>query len=621
VILHPFLFALSPILFLFSYNAARLPLGASELALPLGAALAGTFILWLLLRLLLRDSAKAGVITTAFVLFFFSYGHVYQALHIRRAQPEALLPFWGVLLIVIAGLVIRTKLSLRGLTRFLNLVSAVIVCTNIAFGLPGFLRNLPGHSSARASGSKVGAVTTGYPDIYYIILDAFARDDFLKRDFGVDDSPMLDFLTAHGFRVARQSRPNYSQTYLSLASSLNFEYLDTLARPNGTRDANRVPVTRLIADNRLVRILKEHGYSTMAFASGYAGTEFKNFDIFLAPRWTLSEFENVLLSTTPLPSLIKLVARKSQFDLQRELIRYDLENLPRGARARHPVFVFAHIICPHPPFVFGPHGESVNPPGVFTLTEGGEFQVVDKGQVREDYVQGYAAQVEFLMQKVPEMVSRILAASPSPPVIILQGDHGPGSFLNWDNPSWAALAERFAILNAYHLPPAIAGPAAGTAEVYDSISPVNTFRVVLNRLFGAGLPLLPDRSYFSSITHPYEFYDMSDSNAYLRAVNQGLGTGLTVIAFPHETKSPDQPERYCRRLVAFKYGEAGQTVSQFYIRPVNEDLSVEQAGNLYRSFVQSGALPDLGSTYETWQGPGPDHQPVVALFFRTLAGE
>jgi hypothetical protein len=48
------------------------------------------------------------------------------------------------------------------------------------------------------------------------------------------------------------------------------------------------------------------------------------------------------------------------------------------------------------------------------------------------------------------------------------------------------------ILNAYSL------PGVEMAEVYyPAISPVNSFRVILNRYFESNLPLLEDRSYFA----------------------------------------------------------------------------------------------------------------------------
>jgi hypothetical protein len=72
-----------------------------------------------------------------------------------------------------------------------------------------------------------------------------------------------------------------------------------------------------------------------------------------------------------------------------------------------------------------------------------------------------------------------------PPVIIVQGDHGPLPDLT-EEPS-----QRLPILNAYYLP-----GVEMDSMLYPSISPVNSFRVVLNSYFGQNLPLLEDQSYF-----------------------------------------------------------------------------------------------------------------------------
>jgi hypothetical protein len=89
-------------------------------------------------------------------------------------------------------------------------------------------------------------------------------------------------------------------------------------------------------------------------------------------------------------------------------------------------------------------------------------------------------------------INEILTESQTPPVIIIQGDHGPGGHLDWDSPSQTCLAERTAILNAYYL------PGYTPKQLYPEITPVNSFRVILNHYFGARLELLPDQTYFTS---------------------------------------------------------------------------------------------------------------------------
>jgi hypothetical protein len=53
-------------------------------------------------------------------------------------------------------------------------------------------------------------------------------------------------------------------------------------------------------------------------------------------------------------------------------------------------------------------------------------------------------------------------------------------------------------------------PGVAQTHLYPTITPVNSFRLVLNDYFNAGLPLLPDRAYtFKNLTHLYDFTDIT----------------------------------------------------------------------------------------------------------------
>ena len=114
-------------------------------------------------------------------------------------------------------------------------------------------------------------------------------------------------------------------------------------------------------------------------------------------------------------------------------------------------------------------------------------------------MQGYGNQLRYLNEKLKVVVDGIRGGSSQPPVIIIQGDHGPGSRLSLYSLEGTYVRERFSILNAYHLP--------GVEEevLYDSISPVNTFRVVFNHYFGTNYPLLADESFYTPFLRPYDF--------------------------------------------------------------------------------------------------------------------
>lgn len=604
--IHPFLLAALPIVFLYNHNLRTHPISAVELLIPLGISLGFTLTVWLLLSWSLHHPIKAGIVTSLFLILFFLYGHVFMALNHKLARHEYLGLTWLALLLAGVTLTVRAQRNLIGLNLFLNLLGIAILLTNLAGLLPALF------ALCRKKGTAVqtereripaNGQDTTRPDIYYIILDGYARSDVLQSEYGLDNTQFIRALEDLGFRVAQYSRSNYSQTHLSLASSLNFSYLDSLVERQGAESGNRAGLIRMIQDSRVAHILRQHGYQLVNFASGYEGVGLKNADRQLGPRWALSEFQNVLISTTPLPILLDWVSPRNQYDLHRDRILYTLNNLPAIAHGQHPVFVFAHIAGAHPPFVLGANGEKVRPAGYFRMTDGGDFCTVERQKVLEEYVAGYGRQLRFINLKILEVVKRILDNSPQPPVIILQGDHGAGSVLNWDEPDWSEIPARLAILNALYAPFELG--------FYDSITPVNTFRLIFNHLFATGFPLLPDRSYFSTITRPFRFYDLDHPEQY--SLN---GEAIAVVAFPCCVNPPVSPPTYCRQLVTTKYRDLAKRIVSFYVRNVSNLLTAAEAYELYQNYVRAGTLPDLGQECEIYEGIGPERIPVVALFFR-----
>ena len=218
---HHLLFALVPTLFLYSYNTTKLHVAPSELVLPLAASGGASLLLWLLLWLLMGSSRKAALSVTFFLALFFGYGRVFNL--VGPNVPLELQPAvaGGVLLlgIILIGL-LRTEFS--GVTIFLNLASLALVIINL---VPSVLSSASSRPRVFASPRHRVTASSALPDIYYIILDGYARADVLDSVYGYDNSEFIFWLEQHGFQVARGSRSNYSQTYLSLASSLNMTYL------------------------------------------------------------------------------------------------------------------------------------------------------------------------------------------------------------------------------------------------------------------------------------------------------------------------------------------------------------------------------------------------------------
>ena len=163
-----------------------------------------------------------------------------------------------------------------------------------------------------------------------------------------------------------------------------------------------------------------------------------------------------------------------------------------------PKFVYAHIFVGHPPFVFSSSGDAVTPDRPYSWSE--EEVGVDPAAALREYRERYREQVTFLNHKLKTAIDSIIQNSDGSPIIIVQGDHGPGSKLSMTDLDETDVQERYSILNAYYLPDVDA-----KKELYNSISPVNSFRVVFNHYFGTSFPLLPDKSYYTPFSKPYDF--------------------------------------------------------------------------------------------------------------------
>jgi hypothetical protein len=338
--------------------------------------------------------------------------------------------------------------------------------------------------------SKLQLNTNGAnPDIFYIIIDGYGRQDILNDLYGFDNSDFLNSLEERGFYVANKSMSNYCQTSLSLASSLNMDYVDEMIGDLDRQSYDRRPLMELIRSSNVRAILEGEGYYLTSFFTPYSPVDINNVDNHRKRIFGLTEFFHFLINKTPLP----LVFRDNQYELYRRdilnVLDYDFDCIDQNK----PNFVYAHIIPPHPPFVFDENGELLKINRGFSLADGSHW-----GANREYYIDGYINQIEFINTNLLKMVDIILSKSDRP-IIVIQSDHGPGSGLDWNDASNTNFDERLSILNVYYF------YDQDYEQLYNTITPVNTFRVIFNQYLGAYIKLLEDESYFSTWGYPYEY--------------------------------------------------------------------------------------------------------------------
>jgi hypothetical protein len=503
--LHPLFMALYPVAAVLASNLDQVKptVGGRSAVVSVLVALG----LLMAIRVVSHSWTRAALLTTWGLALFYSYGHVYNMLRgLETAGPSLsrhrfLVPTW--LLTGIAGswLVWKKPGSYRRITTVLNLALGAALAFPIGEILL-FQRQTV--VQAGAGGASTHAETlsapTGVPlpDIYYIILDAYTSADVLRDSFDLDNRPFLDSLSRMGFYIAECGQSNYSQTELSLSATLNLAYLDGLIDETKLGEEGRRQLWPLIRHSSVRRSLEDLGYRTIAFETGYYWSEWEDADLYLAPErgpfQGLSAFEATLLRSTAAWALVDILPDLPAFllrdldrstDAHRERLLYVFEELENVALVPGPKFVFVHIVSPHRPFVFDAQG---NP----TDDDYG-WEPSDLGL--ETYQLGYREQIAYLNGRIEKIVRTMIIESEVPPVIVIQGDHGPEEGSGQD---------RMRILNAMYL----AGHRSD--GLYPTITSVNTFRVIFNSVFEAGLPLLPDESYFSTYDDLFNYQTVNN---------------------------------------------------------------------------------------------------------------
>jgi hypothetical protein len=495
---HPILFGIYPIIALLAANISQIRPEAAIRSFLISLALAVVF--YLLAIFGFRSKSTAAVFSTFIFLLFYSYGHVYQLIEgkliggLDFGRHRFLGVLWIIILVVGVWFIVRKAKDSKTFNQLLNAVSIVLIILPI-FQIANFeIKAARVTAGAEAAKNAAIATSTGVtldaeklPDVYYIILDGYSRDDILNELYNFDNTEFINNLKSLGFVIPDCAQSNYARTALSISSALHMDYIQNFSPLIKQGDQSLdMPVYHDYIQHSPVRShLAEFGYKMVAFETGYFWNEVTDADIYIIANDNplekvkkgkdVSEFEVMYLRTTAFRTVDELESKFTQNlvknirtpeEKHHDQVVFALDQLEQVPLLPGKKFVYAHIVAPHAPFVFSPDGRfdstgAVNP--------------------------GYLHAISYVNSRVIPIVKSIIEKSRVPPVIIIQGDHG------WD------ADHRMQILNAYYL------PNGGSEKVYPTITPVNSFRTVFNQYFGDAYPKLDDVSYFSADEAPYAF--------------------------------------------------------------------------------------------------------------------
>lgn len=442
----------------------------------------------------------------AFLLLYL-YGSAYDALvninHVLGHHKILALVY----LVVLTGLalLIRKLKVPSSLILLVSFISVVFIVFQLVQLFPKIAlaesEKSSGDNPAEAIGGQIAAQkadtisSEDLPDVYYVILDSYARNDMIEQDFSFDNSSFINSLEELGFYVADCSRANYMVTRSSLASSLNADYIQTILNNANVKEYRNDLQAELIKNSVVFQQFKALGYKTIAFETGYDFTQIKNADLYLEPVKPIAFFGSIdpyevlllkssifkILYDTHIPVVNKIFDQVTfPYTNHVKLQRFMFENLIKISSDQEPTFTFVHMTVPHTPFVFRADGSYTKDRRYFS----GAFVTPVSNELFAD---GYLNQLQYVNTQILDSVQKILENSKTPPIIILQGDHG------------AIMEHRLPILNAYFVPNSI------KTGLYSSISPVNSFRLIFQNVFGLNYPLLEDKSYFSKYETLFEW--------------------------------------------------------------------------------------------------------------------
>ncbi len=493
--LHPFLFAVHPILFLVVYNKIGFWANAS---IPTALTLGVVAIELLLCGLVLRNFRKGAVLVSIWTIVFFwsmpFLGMIHETGLVHLGSDFKYL--FLLLFPLSAWLVWRTKSTLDFLHLPLNAISLTLVFFVFLSGIvptsgAGASQKIEKPSQEQFALSSSETDSAALPDIYVIVVDGFGGKECLDKVYGYDDEPFYSFLEQQGFQVARNSFSNYSRTIHSMSSIMNMDYHDKVLSEE-TMKKHGTPLERdvetKIHDSVVSDFLREKGYRRIIVTEAANEMEQlrpdteKTFNFEKSPEFLVILWRSTLLTTFNDNFVDRDAYRRQTLAIFSALKQ--TSTLTEIA----PKYVHAHVICPHSPFVFKEDG---------TLPEFYNEKFLSEKEEADLYLQQHI----FTEKQLRDIIPTLIGNSKTDPVIVLLSDHSTRWLRGFTG---ITDFQREPVLDTYQNLVAIRLPGQGHTPLPAHFHNVNLFRYVLNELFDTDYKMLTPRFFKFAMGRVYE---------------------------------------------------------------------------------------------------------------------
>ena len=437
---------------------------------------------------LFRNREKASIFAFAFLVVHYFFCDLKDILFQKKTDSfissyTFLLPLTAIVLLLLFFYLKRKQSSLSKTMYFVNLAFILFILSDIALMFTDYSAHQKdsGDQEKTISRNYIPCDTCIKPDIYYLLFDAYTSSDVLRSEFQYNNG-LDSVLLERGFFMANKSHSNYSLTPFSMSSCFNMNYLPGVKVPGNIYLNDYLPCMISMYKSELAPILQKQGYQFV----NYSIFDIENHPPRIAPFniWNIDDlykrhniFNKVDMDIGWLIRKKLHIPRKHTINREYQQLRNDrlletLDSLKKTIRTinTQPQFIYAHFLLPHQPYTFDSLGNQYLQKSF----------LLSKKELRTGYIQ----QVAFSNRIIQGLVDSILTHASRPVVIIVQGDHG----CRFGD---APLRQReFSNLSAFYF------YNKDYRLLYDSISNVNTFRVISNTFFGQQYPFLRDTSYF-----------------------------------------------------------------------------------------------------------------------------
>lgn len=438
-----------------------------------------------------RLQQKIGVLLFYLLVIFYFFHVLHEWL--KKTPPIAalssysiLLPIIGLSILLLIYFIVKRKGSFGNMYYAGNLVFLLLLLGGMGEHI--YLRattNASQHDQADASkqlaNSYIPCDTCVKPDIYFVILDGYTNSKTLRNEFNYENVFIDSLLLQKNFCLPQNSKSNYYFTQPSLASTLNMNYLPRL---NTTKLFNTKEFFQshyTIYNNELCDILKKQGYEI---------NNYSVFDIKDHPSRVAPYLQELTPRSVTGQTFFKKLNRDIGYHWNKYFRQQILEeniakahnsierieqtysgiiDMAKSAKAA-PQFTYAHFILPHETYYFDSSGRK------------NDIAMIAKTGLPP---KNYITQIAYTNRHIiAPFVDSIFAHAKRPFIILLMGDHG------YRNYTPDKLALEFQNFSAIYFPNGQYG------DLKDSLSSVNSFRIVLNQFFHQHLPILKDSSIY-----------------------------------------------------------------------------------------------------------------------------